>query len=335
MTKIQILIEFIEAHPVDIMWEAIHCDTKEKAEDLVGMFYALDYRWENDDLAQKHFKEDGTITTKWEEKGKNTCYSITPTKIILFGSKSFYEVQEKHIVTYEEMFGEAEDFNVQIDKSLLLQDFKKEVEVVKVEELPQRYCPQCGNILLNNGEKFCMECGFRIPENFFVQEASKSEPPNPESTSAIPNIIQQDQQTSQTSPTQVFTIPSVVDNPVQEVENNSQQLPAKADFSVQNTTNVQEIPKNQDNVNDSLLKDKKSSNHLTNKLLIVLSIFVIIALGLFVGQYFVGNNMDNDYGKFSSSWQKIELVTQTDTEESSNSTESTENTETETAEAAE
>ena len=30
MTKLQILIDFIEAHPADIMWEAIHCDTKER-----------------------------------------------------------------------------------------------------------------------------------------------------------------------------------------------------------------------------------------------------------------------------------------------------------------
>lgn len=310
MTKLQILIDFIDAHPADIMWEAIHCDAKEKAEDLVAMFYALDYRWENDDLAKKHFQEDGTITTKWDEKGKNTCYSITPTKIILFGSKSFYQAQEKNIISYDEMFGEAEDFNRSIDNAVLLREFKEEekTKTVKIEELEKRFCPQCGNPLFNNGEKFCMECGFKIPENFFIKEVPQEIPqPVPTNTQ---NVIQAEQ-----------PIPS----------DSVQQNPKELENFIQNNEIVQENQENSKNAVDILPKNKKSSSHLMNRLLIVLSIFIIVALGLFIAQYCVGNNMDNDYGKFSNSWERIELVTQSNEEDTTEEV-LTENTESQTEE---
>lgn len=184
MTKYDLLLNWITENAQDILVYAIHCDTAEKADDLIAMLYTMGFRWENDDLANKHFEEDGTVTTKWKSKGRQTCYSVTSTKIILYGSSSFYNSQGKIIIEYDDLFAEAENTSQTIDSNELKQNFVDNVpdtdlvdnevaDASQVQILQEKECPVCHNLIQNDGSKFCMECGYEVPANFFITSASK------------------------------------------------------------------------------------------------------------------------------------------------------------------
>lgn len=177
MTKTQIMTNFIVENAVDIFRFAFLCDTEEKAEDFISILYKLGCRWSLTSTEEDHFSND-KIITKWKDAGKNTCYSINVNKIIFKGRKQFFENQGKEIVTYDKLFKDASDFDLPNDNEELKKDFistPKDIisETQKLEEssgllqIQEKKCPECGSIIKNGQGKFCMECGFKIPEDFF------------------------------------------------------------------------------------------------------------------------------------------------------------------------
>lgn len=177
MTKTQIMTNFIVENAVDIFRFAFLCDTEEKAEDFISILYKLGCRWSLTSTEEDHFSNN-EIITKWKDAGKNTCYSINVNKIIFKGRKQFFESQGKEIVTYDKLFKDASDLDSSNDNEELKKNFisaPKDIisETQKLEEssgllqLQEKKCPECGNIIKNGQSKFCMECGFKISEDFF------------------------------------------------------------------------------------------------------------------------------------------------------------------------
>lgn len=177
MTKTQIMTNFIVENAVDIFRFAFLCDTEEKAEDFISILYKLGCRWSLTSTEEDHFSNN-EIITKWKDAGKNTCYSINVNKIIFKGRKQFFESQGKEIVTYDKLFKDASDLDSSNNNEELKKNFisaPKDIisETQKLEEssgllqLQEKKCPECGSIIKNGQSKFCMECGFKIPEDFF------------------------------------------------------------------------------------------------------------------------------------------------------------------------
>lgn len=207
MTKTEAVLGFVTKNAEDLPAFAIHCDTEAKARTLITVLYNVGFYWSESVNPFEHFDRNGEVLTKWKKNGKHTCYSLTLSKLIFFGNKSFYERQGRTVVEYDQLFeGTDPDENVNLDeiKEKLLgiqqqknvsdgaangenKDLDQEPAAVIPEPvyIKQRKCPQCGEMLENDGSKFCMECGFEIPETFFdgvqmidpkTQQEDKSEP---------------------------------------------------------------------------------------------------------------------------------------------------------------
>lgn len=295
LTKYDLLLNWITENAQDILYYAIHCDTKEKAEDLIAMLYTMGFRWENDDLANKHFLEDGTVTTKWESKKEHTCYTITPAKLILFGSESYYLSLGKTICSYDELFAEASDLKNKINEEELKEEFEelnsKRNKLQKVQALKSRICPSCHNEILNDGSKFCMECGYEIPEDFFtyIDESNKVNEDNVDATGV--------QTTEETSEEEEFTSDKSNDT----IE------------SVNNTTEDSEVENISNDASDVPRKTNK-----TAKQLIIIGVIIFVFLGVVFGVKIYQSKMSNDFGRFSEKW---EIVEQTSTEDNVSETE--------------
>lgn len=264
MTKLEILIDFISTNAASLFSYAIQCDTEEKAKDLIGLLYSLGFRWENDDVTNAHFSNDGSITTKWQDKGRSTCYSITVDKIIFFGKKTFYENQGKEIITYDKFFENADDLNSSIDTDKLKENFKDEkipVSSIISEtqnldkninrgtiQIDEKECPQCKNIIKNNGSRFCMECGYQIPEDFFeIKEKSVDE----------------------------------FENSVVSVENDQKEY----------------------DKNDTEGSVDLKTNNQTKKQIIIISVMIIMLLLFIIVFKIIQINQDNNFSMFSSIWE--------------------------------
>ena len=189
MNKTEAVLGFVTKNAEDLPAFAIHCDTEAKARSLISVLYNVGFYWSESVNPFEHFDRNGEILTKWKKNGKHTCYSLTLSKLIFFGNKSFYERQGRTVVEYDQLFeGTDPDENVNLDeiKEKLLgiqqqknvpdgaangenKDLNQEPNSVTPEPvyIKQRKCPQCGEMLENDGSKFCMECGFEIPETFF------------------------------------------------------------------------------------------------------------------------------------------------------------------------
>lgn len=189
MNKTEAVLGFVTKNAEDLPAFAIHCDTEAKARSLISVLYNVGFYWSESVNPFEHFDRNGEILTKWKKNGKHTCYSLTLSKLIFFGNKSFYERQGRTVVEYDQLFdGTDPNENVNLDeikeKLLGIQQQKNipddaangenknlDQEPTSVTPEPvyikQRKCPQCGEMLENDGSKFCMECGFEIPETFF------------------------------------------------------------------------------------------------------------------------------------------------------------------------
>lgn len=274
MTKYEILINFITENAQDIFIYAFHCNTPEKATDFIGLLYKLGFRWDGDDFEDDHFKEDGSVTTKWDDKGRQTCYSITPSKIILFGKKAYYESQGKTIISYDDFFKEAEDLSDSVDEKELKHEFKspKDVntiiaetgklndsgvtfeEVAEITSLDFKYCPECGNKLKNDGQKFCMECGYAIPDDFFIEKVIKK---------------------------------------VEKTKENVVDVDAK------------ENAKNEDDIKKTNKKFKLSK---TIKQILIIAGILLAVIILIVVVKVLQANIPNNFGLFSSNWQPVAMM---------------------------
>lgn len=288
MTKYDLLLNWITENAQDILHYAIHCDTKEKAEDLIAMLYTMGFRWENDDLANKHFLEDGTVTTKWESKKEHTCYTITPAKLILFGSESYYSSLGKMICSYDELFAEASDLQNKINEEELKEEFEesssKKNKSQQIKTLKSRICPLCHNEILNDGSKFCMECGFQIPEDFFQY---------------IQPVMDSD---------------SSVDDANTENDVNLTEEVTGDDFTPENDSDIiksEDVPTNNLNfVVDENDKTKKLNK--TAKQLIIIGVIIFIFLGVLFGVKIYQSKVNNDFGRFSENWEVVEQVSAED-----------------------
>lgn len=288
LTKYDLLLNWITENAQDILYYAIHCDTKEKAEDLIAMLYTMGFRWENDDLANKHFLEDGTVTTKWESKKEHTCYTITPAKLILFGSESYYSSLGKMICSYDELFAEASDLQNKINEEELKEEFEesnsKKNKSQQIKTLKSRICPSCHNEILNDGSKFCMECGFQIPEDFFqyIQPVMDSDSSvNDENTENDVNLTE-------------------------EVTGN--------DFTFENDSDIiksEDVPAN--NLNFIVGEnDKTQKLNKTAKQLIIIGVIIFVFLGVLFGVKIYQSKVNNDFGRFSENWEVVEQVSAED-----------------------
>ena len=288
LTKYDLLLNWITENAQDILHYAIHCDTKEKAEDLIAMLYTMGFRWENDDLANKHFLEDGTVTTKWESKKEHTCYTITPPKLILFGSESYYSSLGKMICSYDELFAEASDLQNKINEEELKEEFEesssKKNKSQQIKTLKSRICPLCHNEILNDGSKFCMECGFQIPEDFFQY---------------IQPVMDSD---------------SSVDDANTENDVNLTEEVTGDDFTPENDSDIiksEDVPTNNLNfVVDENDKTKKLNK--TAKQLIIIGVIIFIFLGVLFGVKIYQSKVNNDFGRFSENWEVVEQVSAED-----------------------
>lgn len=288
LTKYDLLLNWITENAQDILYYAIHCDTKEKAEDLIAMLYTMGFRWENDDLANKHFLEDGTVTTKWESKKEHTCYTITPAKLILFGSESYYSSLGKMICSYDELFAEASDLQNKINEEELKEEFEesssKKNKSQQIKTLKSRICPLCHNEILNDGSKFCMECGFQIPEDFFQY---------------IQPVMDSD---------------SSVDDTNTENDVNLTEEVTGDDFTSENDSDIiksEDVPTNNLNfVVDENDKTKKLNK--TAKQLIIIGVIIFIFLGVLFGVKIYQSKVNNDFGRFSENWEVVEQVSAED-----------------------
>lgn len=288
LTKYDLLLNWITENAQDILYYAIHCDTKEKAEDLIAMLYTMGFRWENDDLANKHFLEDGTVTTKWESKKEHTCYTITPAKLILFGSESYYSSLGKMICSYDELFAEASDLQNKINEEELKEEFEesnsKKNKSQQIKTLKSRICPLCHNEILNDGSKFCMECGFQIPEDFFQY---------------IQPVMDSD---------------SSVDDANTENDVNLTEEVTGDDFTSENDSDIiksEDVPTNNLNfVVDENDKTKKLNK--TAKQLIIIGVIIFIFLGVLFGVKIYQSKVNNDFGRFSENWKVVEQVSAED-----------------------
>lgn len=288
LTKYDLLLNWITENAQDILYYAIHCDTKEKAEDLIAMLYTMGFRWENDDLANKHFLEDGTVTTKWESKKEHTCYTITPAKLILFGSESYYSSLGKMICSYDELFAEASDLQNKINEEELKEEFEesssKKNKSQQIKTLKSRICPLCHNEILNDGSKFCMECGFQIPEDFFQY---------------IQPVMDSD---------------SSVDDANTENDVNLTEEVTGDDFTSENDSDIiksEDVPANNLNfVVDENDKTKKLNK--TAKQLIIIGVIIFIFLGVLLGIKIYQSKVNNDFGRFSENWEVVEQVSAED-----------------------
>lgn len=288
LTKYDLLLNWITENAQDILHYAIHCDTKEKAEDLIAMLYTMGFRWENDDLANKHFLEDGTVTTKWESKKEHTCYTITPAKLILFGSESYYSSLGKMICSYDELFAEASDLQNKINEEELKEEFEesssKKNKSQQIKTLKSRICPLCHNEILNDGSKFCMECGFQIPEDFFQY---------------IQPVMDSD---------------SSVDDANTENDVNLTEKVTGDDFTPENDSDIiksEDVPTNNLNfVVDENDKTKKLNK--TAKQLIIIGVIIFIFLGVLFGVKIYQSKVNNDFGRFSENWEVVEQVSAED-----------------------
>ena len=288
LTKYDLLLNWITENAQDILHYAIHCDTKEKAEDLIAMLYTMGFRWENDDLANKHFLEDGTVTTKWESKKEHTCYTITPAKLILFGSESYYSSLGKMICSYDELFAEASDLQNKINEEELKEEFEesssKKNKSQQIKTLKSRICPLCHNEILNDGSKFCMECGFQIPEDFFQY---------------IQPVMDSD---------------SSVDDANTENDVILTEKVTGDDFTPENDSDIiksEDVPTNNLNfVVDENDKTKKLNK--TAKQLIIIGVIIFIFLGVLFGVKIYQSKVNNDFGRFSENWEVVEQVSAED-----------------------
>ena len=270
MTKTEAVLGFVTKNAEDLPAFAIHCDTEAKARTLITVLYNVGFYWSESVNPFEHFDRHGEVLTKWKKNGKHTCYSLTLSKLIFFGNKSFYERQGRTVVEYDQLFdGTDADENVNLDeiKEKLFgiqqqkntssdesaeadDDSEKRPDVVTPEPvyIKQRKCPQCGEVLENDGSKFCMVCGFEIPENFF------------DGVQAI-------------------------------------------DPAAQNVEKTE--PQEQDNMQESSALTKNA----TKRQLVIIAAIVVFAVIFAVVVLAISNNKGNDFATFSSIWESAAIST--------------------------
>lgn len=83
---------------------AIHCDTQEKAEILMAMYYVLGKKWGVNPI---FIEKENRFVTRWKKNKTDTCYRISPEddSCLVNGSKAYYENKDNVVVVnFNEIF---------------------------------------------------------------------------------------------------------------------------------------------------------------------------------------------------------------------------------------
>ncbi len=88
---------------------AIHCDTMEKAEILISLFYTQGREW--GPTAPLYIEKENRFATRWSNNKEETCYRINETndKTVVRGNKAFYERKGVLIVEFTDIFASVKD----------------------------------------------------------------------------------------------------------------------------------------------------------------------------------------------------------------------------------
>ena len=88
---------------------AIHCDTMEKAEILISLFYTQGREW--GPTAPLYIEKENRFATRWSNNKEETCYRINETndKTVVRGNKAFYERKGVLIVEFTDIFVSVKD----------------------------------------------------------------------------------------------------------------------------------------------------------------------------------------------------------------------------------
>lgn len=275
MTKYEILIDYIQNNAEELYYHAIHCDTPEKAKDLISLLYLLDFHWENDTNINTHFNNNEVITN-WDKKGRRTCYSILPSKIILYGNKSFYESQGKNIISYDELFAEADNLTdvtkIELEKApdktenSVPETQNDNTKINNEKEQDVAFCPECGTPLHSGTEKFCMNCGYDLFSNTLLKEE-----------------INQEETDDKASVQEGINPVSLIEN--QDVGDNNNPS------DVKETSQVVSI----------------NANVATKIQLIFISAIIILFLIVIVGVKIIQFSYPNHFEEFSGIWETVRL----------------------------
>lgn len=83
---------------------AIHCDTQEKAEILMAMYYVLGKKWGVNPI---FLEKENRFVTRWKKNRTDTCYRISTEddSCLVNGSKAYYENKNNVVVVnFNEIF---------------------------------------------------------------------------------------------------------------------------------------------------------------------------------------------------------------------------------------
>lgn len=88
---------------------AIHCDSMEKAEILISLFYTQGREW--GPTAPLYIEKENRFATRWSNNKEETCYRINETndKMVVRGNKAFYERKGVLIVEFTDIFASVKD----------------------------------------------------------------------------------------------------------------------------------------------------------------------------------------------------------------------------------
>lgn len=166
---------------------AVHCPTNENAEVVVKTLYDLGFEWGE---GQNLYKPDGSLETKWQNKKKETCYSVNNDSNIIFcARKAFYEKRFRRIVEYDDLIGDVTigndktasknaetsfafdntlNANFNFEQPAAVEAPKnEEIQPIssKLEEPSTVPCQHCGQ-MIKPTVKFCKYCGQKQDRDF-------------------------------------------------------------------------------------------------------------------------------------------------------------------------
>lgn len=156
--------EYINSHNEQQF--AIHCETEEKAIELLKMLANLGFIWS----VNTPLLNGENVDTRWYEKKAKTCYTFTPgSNILLTARKEFYANKGVDIISYDDFINQFSQINEKfvqntndiIDNTVIETAIKNtNVTSTEMSENIENYiyCANCGN-KIKSTSKFCFSCG--------------------------------------------------------------------------------------------------------------------------------------------------------------------------------
>ena len=179
--------EYISSHNEQQF--AIHCETEEKAIELLKILAELGFIWS----VNAPLLNGEEVDTRWYNKKAKTCYTFTPgSNILLTARKEFYANKGIDIISYDDFINQfsqindkfidvavGTEYNSNIETVVDINEINREETIsqeyeIKAEEPEYMYCTNCGN-KIRKKSKFCFGCGSMISH---TEDAKKKETSN-------------------------------------------------------------------------------------------------------------------------------------------------------------